>query len=193
MSFMNTTQSPSTFERLSSFTRKSKPSYGPGSKVVTVSLHRCSSQSRPQTRRAPGDSESKLRGCMQLVKRAVSATLIVPMPYLNGNSNAPSEAGTLRRILSRRSLKEGRKRRNSLVLPEVPMPDDPEEPVSSRVRWPSECTIRDSPPPMGDRTVRFITPPPKFAPPTECRTADDEPAWSDFMVGAVLILSARED
>ncbi|KAJ7656785.1 hypothetical protein DFH06DRAFT_1473412 [Mycena polygramma] len=182
MSFMNTTQSPSTFERLSSFTRKSKPSYRPGSKVVTVSLHRCSSQSRPQTRHAPADSESKLRGCLQLVKRAVSATLIVPMPYLNGNaSSEPAEAGTLKRILSRRPPKEGRKQRNSVVLPEVLMPDEPEEPVSSRVRRPSECTIRDSPPPMEDRTVRFVTPPLKFVPPMECKTADDEPAWCDFM------------
>ncbi|KAJ7612872.1 hypothetical protein DFH06DRAFT_1147144 [Mycena polygramma] len=196
MSFTNT---PFTIKRLTSFTRDSKPSYGPGSKVVTVSLHRCSSQSRRQTRRASNTS-SKLRGCLKLVKSGVSAILIVPMPYFKAESRtdkslrpAPedSESGSLKRILSRRPQQADGKRRNSLVLPEVPMPDAPVEPESLHVRRPSECTIRESPPPMEDRTVRFVTPPPKFAPPKECNSADEEPAWCDFMVSTMILPGDR--
>ncbi|KAJ7658252.1 hypothetical protein DFH06DRAFT_1131255 [Mycena polygramma] len=194
MSFTNT-HSTFTFKRLALFTRDSKPPYGPGSKVVTVSLHRCSSQSRPQTRRASVDTSntsSKLRGCLKLVKSGVSAILIVPMPYFKAESGAEdAESGSLKRILSRRLQKDGGKRRNSLVLPEVLMPDAPEEPETPRVRRPSECTIRESPPPMEDRTVRFVTPPPKFAPPMECKSADEEPAWCDFMVCASLLPGDR--
>ncbi|KAJ7640031.1 hypothetical protein DFH06DRAFT_1138036 [Mycena polygramma] len=182
MSSTNTTRSTSTFQRLSSFTRNSKPSYGPGSKVVTVSLHRCSSQSRPQTRGAPTDSVSKLRRCLELVRSGVSAILIVPMPYFQKEPPVEaSEPGVLKRMFSRRYQKDVQKRRNSLVLPDVPMPDERQEPESPRERRPSECTIRESPPPMEDRTVRFVTPPPKFAPPMECKSEDEEPAWCDFM------------
>jgi hypothetical protein len=117
-----------------------------------------------------------------------SAMLLMPMPYLKrekaeagaiGSSSSvthspagpnvvvdaeESEPRGLKRILSRQPPKP-RRRRNLLVLPEVDMPDLPEEPLAR----PSQCTIRESPPPMEDRTVRFIIPPTKFAPPIECR------------------------
>jgi hypothetical protein len=143
----------------------------------------------------------------------VSALLLMPLPFLDNmkgeksaKKDAPSgmsnfavhlcrilipnqikklESGSLKRVLSRRPQKD-RRRRNSLVLPEVPMPDEPAEPVVPFRRG-SACTIRDSPPPIESRTVRFILPPPKFAPPIECKS-DEQPAWSDFMVCAIRVL-----
>ncbi|KAJ7229525.1 hypothetical protein B0H12DRAFT_224953 [Mycena haematopus] len=129
--------------------------------------------------------------------------LLMPMPFLNSAeadseahdigkpdrgmdlssglhniTSENSESRGLKRILSRRP-REAMRRRNSLVLPDVRMPDGPYEPETSRAQ-PYQCTVRESPPPMEDRTIRFLTPPPKFAPP-QCRGADEEPAWSDFM------------
>ncbi|KAJ7844461.1 hypothetical protein B0H13DRAFT_2364278 [Mycena leptocephala] len=74
----------------------------------------------------------------------------------SAKKDAPSESSSLKRVLSRRPQKD-RRRRNSLVLPEVPMPDEPAEPVVPFRRG-SACTIRDSPPPIESRTVRFILP-----------------------------------
>lgn len=62
------------------------------------------------------------------------------------------------------------------MLPEVHMPDGPYEPELD-IRRPSECSIRESPPPTEDRTVRFVIP----------ASPDEEPAWSDFMVRVMLV------
>ncbi|KAJ6456787.1 hypothetical protein C8R47DRAFT_1082315 [Mycena vitilis] len=149
---------------------KAKKAYGPGSKVVTVSLRRCSSKSKPQMQRTEStkscsstDSTSTLRGCLKLVKRGVSTMLTMPMPFWdssNDNNWVKKEPLTqmreprgLKRILSRRRSQANGSRRNSLVLPEVPMPDESEEPTSPVTRRPSECTIRESPPPFQDRTT----------------------------------------
>ncbi|KAJ7822925.1 hypothetical protein B0H13DRAFT_2447006 [Mycena leptocephala] len=207
---IHTSQWSSTLKRLPSFSRKARKSHGPGSKVVTVSLHRCSSKSRPLEPRPRNDSTascsswssytstldgtaststSKVRDypsrCANMVITGVSALLLMPLPFLDtikgeksAKKDAPSESGSLKRVLSRRPQKD-RRRRNSLVLPEVPMPDEPAEPVVPFRRG-SACTIRDSPPPIESRTVRFILPPPKFASPIESRW-DEEPSWSDFM------------
>jgi hypothetical protein len=248
-----TSQWSSTLKRLPSFSRKARKSHGPGSKVVTVSLHRCSSKSRPLAPRPRNDSTascsswssststldgtsspsmSKVRDypsrCVNMVivsytptgfricsyhfsQTGVSALLLMPLPFLDNmkgeksaKKDAPSgmsnfavhlcrilipqpkiESGSLKRVLSRRPQKD-RRRRNSLVLPEVPMPDEPAEPVVPFRRG-SACPIRDSPPPIESRTVRFILPPPKFAPPIG-RRWDEEPAWSDYMVCAIRVL-----
>ncbi|KAJ6455333.1 hypothetical protein C8R47DRAFT_1166233, partial [Mycena vitilis] len=196
MPFTNASKSSSPFDRFSLLTKKSKRAYGPGSKVVTVSLHRCSSKSRPRTLRSPTESmasgsssasTSTLRSCIGLVKRGVSAILMMPMPFLDSRKGRQcvegdsliqtSEPRGLKRILSRRRQRPNGKRRNSLVLPEVPMPDEPEEADRPVTRRPSECTIRENPPRFEDRTVRFVT-----HPGTKSRFADDGPAWCDFMV-----------
>ncbi|KAJ7620829.1 hypothetical protein DFH06DRAFT_1143686 [Mycena polygramma] len=178
---------------LSPFTKKSKRTYGPGSKVVTVSLRRCSSKGRPQMPRTESTescsseaSTSTLRGCLELVKRGVSTMLMIPMPFWDSSNsrdcvsrdsfNEMSDPRGLKRILSRRRSQVNGKRRNSLVLPEVPMSDEPDEPKSPVIRRPSECTIRESPPPFEDRTVRFVVQPGKRS-----RFTDDGPAWCDFM------------
>lgn len=73
------------------------------------------------------------------------------------------------------------------MLPEVAMPDTPGEPNIPLSR-PSQCSTRKSPPPMEDRAIRFVLPPPKFAPPISSQWPDEEPAWSDFMVRSVFAL-----
>ncbi|KAJ7846442.1 hypothetical protein B0H13DRAFT_1907777 [Mycena leptocephala] len=219
---IHTSQWSSTLKRLPSFSRKARKSHGPGSKVVTVSLHRCSSKSRPLAPRPRNDSTascsswssststldgtsststSKVRDypsrCANMVITGVSALLLMPLPFLDNmkgeksaKKDAPSESGSLKRVLSRRPQKD-RRRRNSRVLPEVPMPDEPAEPVVPFRRG-SACPIRDSPPPIESRTVRFILPPPKFAPPIG-RRWDEEPAWSDYMVCAIRVLKELLD
>ncbi|KAJ7712382.1 hypothetical protein B0H16DRAFT_1625238, partial [Mycena metata] len=167
----------------------------------TIPLHRCSSQRKPRPSPSPsvestasssssdGDSVSRKRKlrhypsrCVDMVISGVSAILIMPLPFLDGKKGekaAKPESLDLKRVFSRRPAQNG-PRRNSLVLPEVPMPDGPYEPRLD-IRRPSECSILDSPPPPEDRTVRFSLPPPRFAPPMECRWAGEGPAWSDFM------------
>ncbi|KAJ7723800.1 hypothetical protein B0H16DRAFT_1895698 [Mycena metata] len=167
----------------------------------TIPLHRWSSQRKPRpspsssvdstasSSSSDGDSvsrKSKLRHypsrCVDMVISGVSAILIMPLPFLDGikgEKAAKPESLDLKRVFSRRPTQNG-PRRNSLVLPEVPMPDGPYEPHLD-LRRPSECSILDSPPPLEDRTVRFVLLPPRFAPAMGCRWTDEGPAWSDFM------------
>lgn len=79
-------------------------------------------------------------------------------------------------MLSRRPSTPKR-RRNSLVLPEVPMPDDADDAADFPPR-PHHRSTLESPPPTEGRSVRFSLPPP----PIERRRTDEEPAWPDFMV-----------
>ncbi|KAK7062480.1 hypothetical protein R3P38DRAFT_697268 [Favolaschia claudopus] len=102
--------------------------------------------------------------------------LLMPMPYLDTQSNEESDHDAdedprgLKRIISRRPPP---RRRNSLVLPEVPMPENVEEPAP----WqPYERNIRDNPPTMEERVVRFAA-----VPHGRTDSRDEEPAWSDFM------------
>ncbi|KAK7006703.1 hypothetical protein R3P38DRAFT_2793795 [Favolaschia claudopus] len=114
----------------------------------------------------------------------VSAMLLMPMPYLDTQSNEESDhdadeaPNTLKRIISRRPPP---RRRNSLILPEVPMPQNVEEPAP----WqPYERNIRDNPPTMQERVVRFAVPRGHAESGMDGSRAiggDGEPAWSDFM------------
>ncbi|KAJ7737422.1 hypothetical protein DFH07DRAFT_842145 [Mycena maculata] len=157
----------------------------------------------------PPERKRKVRhypsACVDIIVRGVSTILFIPIPFLekhdeciSNDSSAVSEqrrsgALRLRRVVSRdprplletegdEAIKPGRTRkRNSLVLPEVPIPDAPHEPnLPVGLAAPAESRTRESPPPIECRTVRFIIPPPKFAPPPG--RDDEEPAWSDFMV-----------
>ncbi|KAF7353463.1 hypothetical protein MSAN_01535600 [Mycena sanguinolenta] len=118
-----------------------------------------------------------------MVISGISAILLMPMPFLHHGEEETedsenSEPRGLKRIFSRRSRRAVR-RRNSLVLPDVPMPDVPDEPESPLAES-FERTTRDTPPPMEERTVRFVLPPRNLAPP-ESGGANDELAWSNFM------------
>ncbi|KAF8181941.1 hypothetical protein K438DRAFT_1767667 [Mycena galopus ATCC 62051] len=149
---------------------------------------------------ASSTSTSKIRRypskCKSKVISGISAILLMPMPFLDKEKEKDahvagfdgvnleelaSEPRGLRRILSRQPRPKAGRRRNSLILPEVDMPDVPDEPNCPA--QPYECSTRDRPPPMADRAVRFSVsaPPEKLAPRPECR-ADDEPAWCDFML-----------
>ncbi|KAJ6472404.1 hypothetical protein C8R45DRAFT_1012977 [Mycena sanguinolenta] len=198
---------PTPFERLQTFTNESRKSRT----QTPIALHRCPSKNIPSSSRASSDdstascssgssestsssaSTSKIprysSKCKHMVISGISAILLMPMPFLKHGEEETedgenSEPRGLKRILSRRSRRSAR-RRNSLVLPDVPMPNVPDEPASPLTES-FERTTRDTPPPMTERTVRFVLPPPKFAPP-ECRGADDEPAWSDFMVRSLIL------
>ncbi|KAJ6537520.1 hypothetical protein DFH09DRAFT_1369086 [Mycena vulgaris] len=123
----------------------------------------------------------------------------MPMPFLKRGSPPPppsdaSVAQTPRKrrfslpsLPTRPATRPTHRKRNSLILPEVPMllPSPPSSSPSART---SSCTLRPScttrhlPPPLAARTVRFVLPPPKFAPPIDWPgNGDEEPAWSDFM------------
>ncbi|KAJ7697789.1 hypothetical protein B0H17DRAFT_1130073 [Mycena rosella] len=84
---------------------------------------------------------------------------------------------------------------NSLILPEVLMPDEPDELPPPRA---SHRATLANPPPREERLVRFITPPPgptsrklkrssairnrlPDPPSADMRADDEEPAWSEFM------------
>ncbi|KAJ7181404.1 hypothetical protein C8R43DRAFT_1101292 [Mycena crocata] len=109
---------------------------------------------------------------------------------LSGEDVTTTPAHGLRRIFSRRHSPPNRPRRNSLVLPEVPMTEEPYDPGAEAGR-PSQCTLRDNPPPMEDRSVRFSLPPSKAVDP---RWQEDGPAWCDFMATLVhLNIIAEED
>ncbi|KAK7013004.1 hypothetical protein R3P38DRAFT_3007992, partial [Favolaschia claudopus] len=102
--------------------------------------------------------------------------LLMPMPYLDTQNNEDSDhdadeaPNALKRIISRRPPP---RRRNSLILPEVPMPENVEE---SAPWQPYERNIRDHPPTMEERVVRFAA-----VPQGQTDSRDEEPAWSDFM------------
>ncbi|KAJ7791269.1 hypothetical protein B0H13DRAFT_2689881 [Mycena leptocephala] len=195
---IHTSQWSSTLKRLPSFSRKARKSHGPGSKVVTVSLHRCSSKSRPLAPRPRNDSTascsswssststldgtsspstSKVRDypsrCANMVITGVSALLLMPLPFLDNikgeksaKKDAPSESGSLKRVLSRRPQTD-RRRRNSLRSPWSLSGGDR--------RAPSETA-----PAYREQDGAVYSPPPKFAPPIG-RRWDEEPAWSDYM------------
>ncbi|KAJ6524867.1 hypothetical protein DFH09DRAFT_1418176 [Mycena vulgaris] len=157
----------------------------------------------------PSAKNSKSRK-VRVIISGVSSLLIMPMPFLERGSPQPPTPPSAtsaadpalprpraRRFslpslpsLSARPTRPAKRpthrKRNSLVLPEVSMREEPASPLdstctSSCIRPPS-CTIRDLPPPLAVRTVRFVLPPPKFAPPIDWPgDRDEEPAWSDFM------------
>ncbi|KAK6995861.1 hypothetical protein R3P38DRAFT_111295 [Favolaschia claudopus] len=123
--------------------------------------------------------------CKHAIRTVVSAMLLMPMPYLDTQSNEESDhdadeaPNTLKRIISRRPPP---RRRNSLILPEVPMPRNVEEPAP----WqPYQRDIRDNPPTMEERVVRFAAPRGHAESGMDGSRAiggDKEPVWSDFMV-----------
>ncbi|KAJ6537500.1 hypothetical protein DFH09DRAFT_1400221 [Mycena vulgaris] len=150
-------------------------------------------------------SKSRKVRAVDMIISGVSSLLIMPMPFLKRGSPPPpppppsdaSAAQTPRKrrfslpaLPTRPAGRRTHRKHNSLVLPEVPMPEEPASPSpsarTSSCTRPSSCTIRDLPPPLAARTVRFVLPPPKFAPPIDWPGArggsgDEEPAWSDFM------------
>ncbi|KAJ6537504.1 hypothetical protein DFH09DRAFT_1283513 [Mycena vulgaris] len=157
---------------------------------------------------SPPTKKSKSRNfrAVDMIISGVSSLLIMPMPFLKRGSPQPppppSATGATDPVLPRkrrfslpslpglpglpaRPTRPTHRKRNSLVLPEVPMPEEPASPSPSART--SSCTPREScsrtrptPPPLEDRIVRFILPPPKFAPPIDW-PGDEEPAWSDFI------------
>ncbi|KAJ7181407.1 hypothetical protein C8R43DRAFT_969105, partial [Mycena crocata] len=161
------------------------------------SISSCASASSTSAAASSSRPSAKLKvldypsACVDLVISGVSAMLIMPMPFLvtvrrekraeNALTDSVerlrgSSSTSLRRIIPRRPS-TGR-RRNSLVLPEVPMAQGPYVPDISQ---PFRFTTREAPPAMEERTVRFVVPPPRFAPPMESTAEDEEPAWCDFM------------
>ncbi|KAF8172532.1 hypothetical protein K438DRAFT_1772576 [Mycena galopus ATCC 62051] len=206
----------SPFERFSSFTSKSHspksialhrcPSKNiPAANTGPTNPSDVSCSSSPASTSDSGSSTStsKIRRypskCKNMVISGISAILLMPMPFLDNemdahtagfdgvNSEEPdSEPRGLRRILSRQPRPKAGRRRNSLILPDVDMPDVPDEPDAHA--QPYECSTRESPPPMADRAVRFSNPPEKFPRRPECRADDEEPAWCDFMVRTSLLL-----
>ncbi|KAJ7884150.1 hypothetical protein B0H14DRAFT_2700937, partial [Mycena olivaceomarginata] len=133
---------------------------------------------------SPAASSSKVRRhaskSKRMVIRVVSTMLLIPMPYLDDEKAEAdvletSEPHGLKNMFSRRPSTPKR-RRNSLVLPEVPMPDGADDAADFPPR-PHHRSTLGSPPPTEERRVRFSLPPP----PIERRRTDEEPAWPDFM------------
>ncbi|KAJ6524905.1 hypothetical protein DFH09DRAFT_1372079 [Mycena vulgaris] len=130
-------------------------------------------------------SKSRKVRAVDMIISGVSSLLIMPMPFLKGGSPQPPPPPSVKGDADPQAPRT-RRRRFSLPATrptQVPMREEPASPLdsmrtSSCIRPPS-CTIRDLPPPLAARTVRFVLPPPKFAPPIDWPgDGDEEPAWS---------------